>query len=156
MSTSHGYENARSPDVEDRKWNYERHQEFYAHDLDLFNSRMSLFLTLNAALVALDLSKLAPAFRSGIPAALAGLIFSIAWYGVAESAYFWIKRLRAGMLQAAEELRRAVAVDTPARQAFVNNDAGRPAVKYFRPTTVSVRVVPFVFVVYWIYALTQS
>jgi uncharacterized protein (TIGR00725 family) len=93
---------------------YERAQQHYEHDLELFSTRMSLFLVVQSALIALlasaiRLDKLSVADRHAV--AIFGLALTSGWLLVASSSYMWVKTWRAHMIVLGKSLDEIVSVD---------------------------------------------
>jgi hypothetical protein len=93
---------------------YERAQQHYEHDLELFSTRMSLFLVVQSALIALlasaiRLGKLSVADRHAV--AIFGLALTLGWLLVASSSYMWVKTWRAHMIILGKSLDEIVSVD---------------------------------------------
>jgi uncharacterized protein (TIGR00725 family) len=93
---------------------YERAQQHYEHDLELFSTRMSLFLVVQSALIALlasaiRLGKLSVADRHAV--AIFGLALTLGWLLVASSSYMWVKTWRAHMIVLGKSLDEIVSVD---------------------------------------------
>jgi hypothetical protein len=105
-----------TPAREDLWRAYELAQRHYEADLQLFTTRMNLFLLIQSALVAVVTSATGNG-KTGLllnRSALAsfGLALAIAWLAAAVSSYVWIKTWRAHMLALSGSLKEHAAVST--------------------------------------------
>jgi hypothetical protein len=100
----------RPPDPADLWRAYELAQRHYEIDLQLFTTRMNLFLLIQSALVAVTgaTSKAvtgATVFTVNHSAlAVFGLALAVAWFVAAISSYAWIKTWRAHMIELSDDL----------------------------------------------------
>lgn len=118
---------------------YERTQQHYEHDLELFSTRMSLFLVVQSALIALlasaiRLGKLSVADRHAV--AIFGLALTLGWLLVASSSYMWVKTWRAHMIVLGESLTKKAGVDISSKsfERKARKDIEREARKLKPPT----------------------
>lgn len=153
----------REPDRADLWHAYDRAQAHYDSDLQLFSSRMNLFLLVQSALVAVAAgSGNRQMVLSHSSLAVFSLVLCIGWLLVAFSSYQWIKMLRAHMSETAKQLESATGVvlspavfQRPVRQSLLGGTSivGRISERvswYVRPTLVTC-CLPLLFMVGWIY-----
>lgn len=151
------------PDRADLWHAYDRAQAHYDSDLQLFSSRMNLFLLVQSALVAVAAgSSTSHMVLSQSSLAIFSLVLCIGWLLVAFSSYQWIKILRAHMSESARQLESVTGVvlspavfQRPVRQSLVGSAsfASRLLERtswYVRPTLVTC-CLPLLFMVGWIY-----
>jgi hypothetical protein len=103
-------------------------QQHYEVDLQLFSTRMSLFLVIQSALVAfvgggVRLTGIHIAHPTAV--AVFGLMLSASWQVVAVSSYTWVKTWRAKWIEIGNLLHDSTGVDVSAR--LVDRDRRRDA-----------------------------
>jgi hypothetical protein len=110
---------SRDPQYEKDLWHaYELAQQHYETDLQLFSVRMSLFLVIQSALVALvgsaiRIGNLGAADRHAV--AFFGIALAAGWLFVAISSYTWVKTWRAHMMTLGDELKHKAKVQVSSR-----------------------------------------
>ncbi|GGM16251.1 RipA family octameric membrane protein [Nakamurella endophytica] len=120
MSTPASRDDSNSLTTSDRIKLYELAIQSYHTDLNLYTTRMNLFLLVESAGVGLVFTDRAR-YNSGI--AWFGLVVACAWAAVAASSYVWIYRFRQEAVNAGLELWKPTSTSpAAARQllAFVN------------------------------------
>lgn len=145
---------------------YDLAQKHYDSDLQLFSTRMNLFLLLQSALVTVTGSTIlgggkgeALNYRGAI--ALFGLILAVAWLLVAVSSYAWVKTWRSHMIAIGERLEKKTQVPFSSsqfhrgtRKRSYPRDTFWFMVEMFswviRPTLVTC-CLPLLFIAGWIY-----
>lgn len=142
---------------------YELAQKHYESDLQLFSTRMNLFLLVQSALVALTAtlaSQNVKEFDAKTVSAF-GLLLASGWFVVAASSYVWIHTWRLQMIKlglAAQE-ETGVSTSSAAFDRHTRRDLhiGSRAAKlpeviswYVRPTLISC-LLPLLFIAGWIY-----
>jgi hypothetical protein len=106
----------RKPDLEHLWRAFELAQRHYETDLQLFSTRMNLFLLIQSALLALVGSavRIDKVDRGAV--AVFGLALAIGWQLVASSSYFWIKTWRAHWMKLGKHLSEDAQVEVPSWQ----------------------------------------
>lgn len=151
------------PDREDLWHAYDRAQAHYDSDLQLFSSRMNLFLLVQSALVAVTAgSSTRQMGLSQASMAVFSLVLCIGWLLVAFSSYQWIKILRAHMSEIADKIESTAGVTPspavfrrPVRQSLLSGASFVERILervswYVRPTLVTC-CLPLLFMVGWVY-----
>ncbi len=149
---------------------YELAQQHYEMDLQLFSTRMNLFLLIQSGLVALaggaaQIGNIKfAADRSAI--ASFGLALAAAWLLVASSSYLWVKTWRSHMIELSDRLHDQAGVEVSSRlfdhqrrhashrSAYGSQQRFWGQLENFswfvRPTLVTC-CLPLLFVIGWIY-----
>jgi uncharacterized protein (TIGR00725 family) len=134
---------------------YESAIKHYERDLDLFTSRMNLFLAINSALFAaasgvFDGSM--PNLHRETTLGVAGFCLAVMWLLVAVSSYAWILEWRRRVMVLGDEigLRTGVSLATDAFKKSSGPGGISRLIWSIRPTTVSVAL-PVFFAGMWIY-----
>ena len=149
---------------------YELAQQHYELDLQLFSTRMNLFLIIQSGLVALaggaaQIGSIkAVADRSAI--ASVGLALAVGWLLVASSSYLWVKTWRAHLIELGNRLHDQAHVEVSTRlfdhkrriqsheNAYGSQQRFWGQLEFFswfvRPTLVTC-CLPLLFVIGWIY-----
>jgi hypothetical protein len=159
-----------TPDKTDLWRAYELAQQHYEMDLQLFSTRMNLFLLIQSGLVALaggtaqigNINHVAG--RSAV--ASFGLALAVAWLLVASSSYLWVKSWRAHMIELGGLLQDKAGVEVSSklfnherrrkshRNAYSSQQRFWEQFEFFswfvRPTLVTC-CLPLLFVIGWIY-----
>ncbi|SNS21483.1 TIGR00725 family protein [Geodermatophilus pulveris] len=135
---------------------YDSAQRHYEKDLDLFVTRMNLFILVVAGFAALDRSK--AMVDSGSAVAGLGLALSVCWLGLWGSSYYWILEWRDELVAIGRRIEGMTCVAPAALNRFGDTRArGRPKkalVNLSRPTGLTLAL-PLVFCIYWSAGLVQ-
>lgn len=149
---------------EDEWTSYELAQRHYETDLQLFSTRMNLFLVIQSALFAVALGGASNGKPNNYQTLLAvlGLALSTAWLAVAVSSYHWIKTWRAQLVAIGHELSTKTGIPTSSagfieshRKSLNHNHRFLPRFNerlswYLRPTLIT-GLLPVMFLVSWIF-----
>lgn len=146
---------------------YERAQQHYELDLQLFSTRMSLFLVVQSALIALvasaiRLGRLQAADQHAV--ASFGIALTVSWLLVASSSYMWVKTWRGHWKKLGKDLGDYIAVSSRFFDHSDRRETTSPESEprhffwkqlewlswYVRPTLV-ICCLPVLFIVGWVY-----
>jgi hypothetical protein len=149
---------------------YELAQQHYESDLQLFSTRMNLFLLIQSGLVALagGAAQIGNIKHVADRTAVAsfGLALAVAWLLVASSSYMWVKSWRAHMIELGDLLHDQAQVEVSSRlfdhqrrhnshkNAYGSQQRLWRQFEFFswfvRPTLVTC-CLPLLFIIGWIY-----